>query len=96
MQHEEARSVWMRLNESYGWAHARLERIKRVLTYDGQEMDLLVQTPSSCPQALGSAPWFCCSWLTVGVTAPPVRGVRLTMWKLLSIHPAAVGRCRFS
>lgn len=63
MQHEEAGGVWMRLNESYGRVRARLEWIKRALTSDGLEMDLLVQTPSSCLQAVGSAPWLCCSWL---------------------------------
>lgn len=55
MQHEEAGSVWMRLDESYSWARARLKRIKEVLTSDELEMGLLVQTP----QVLCSAPWLC-------------------------------------
>lgn len=65
MQHEEAGSVWMRLDESYGWARAKLKRIKRALTSHGLEMDLLVQTP----QALGSAPWLCWCHGSIGVAS---------------------------
>lgn len=77
MQHEEAGSVWMRLDESCSWARARLKRIKRALTSHGLEMDLLVQTP----QALGSAPWLCWCHGSIGVWHRADRGE-------VSLHPA--------
>lgn len=66
-----------RLDERYGWARARLKRIKRALTSDELEMDLLVQTP----QALGSAPWLCWCHGSIGVWHRADRGE-------VSLHPA--------